>query len=280
MNALILAAGLGTRLRPLTDNLPKALVPVAGRPMLEHQILKLKAAGFDHIVVNVHHFGEKIIDFIGENREFGIRIDISDEREKLLDTGGAVRQACRFFAGSREPILVHNVDVFSDAPLAEFYADCLADDDVQDAALVVSKRETSRYLAFDEYGRLVGWKNVRTGEVKTPFPELRPALEALDYSPQPLRPGEKGMSLWAFSGIHVISSTLAPQLEAFGEAFSIIDFYLAAAGECADILAYAPPNLRLVDAGKIDSLPLAAELIEETESRRKPTLLRRILGSR
>ena len=101
MNALILAAGLGTRLRPLTDNLPKALVPIAGRPMLEHQILKLKAAGFDHIVVNVHHFGEKIIDFIGENREFGIRIDISDEREKLLDTGGAVRQAFRFFAGSR-----------------------------------------------------------------------------------------------------------------------------------------------------------------------------------
>ena len=261
MNALILAAGLGTRLRPLTDSLPKALVPVAGRPMLEHQILKLKAAGFDHIVVNVHHFGEKIIDFIGENREFGIRIDISDEREKLLDTGGAVRQACRFFAGSREPILVHNVDVFSDAPLAEFYSACQADDDVRDAALVVSKRETSRYLAFDERGRLVGWKKVRTGEVKTPFPELRPALEALNYSPQPLRSDEKGIDLWAFSGIHVISSSLAPRLEAFGEAFSIIDFYLAAAGDGADIRAYAPSGLRLVDAGKTDTLPLAAELL-------------------
>lgn len=280
MNALILAAGLGTRLRPLTDNLPKALVPIAGRPMLEHQILKLKAAGFDHIVVNVHHFGEKIIDFIGENRGFGIRIDISDEREKLLDTGGAVRQAFRFFAGSREPLLVHNVDVFSDAPLAEFYADCQADDDVQDAAMLVSKRETSRYLAFDEYGRLVGWKNIRTGEVKTPFPECRPELEALDYSPQPLQPGEKGMGLWAFSGIHVISSRLAPQLEAFGEAFSIIDFYLAAAGECADILAYAPPGLRLIDAGKTESLPLAAELIGEMEKRKKPTLLQRILRNR
>lgn len=110
MNALIVAAGLGTRLRPLTDTMPKALVPVAGRPMLEHQILKLKAAGFDHIVINVHHFGEQIIDYVKAN-DFGLRIDISDERSLLLDTGGAVRQASRFFTDGL-PVLIHNVDIF------------------------------------------------------------------------------------------------------------------------------------------------------------------------
>ena len=265
MNALILAAGFGTRLRPLTDTMPKALVPIAGRPMLEHQILKLKAEGFDHIVVNVHHFGQQIIDFIGKNHSFGIRIDISDEREQLLDTGGAVRQACRFFRGSCEPILVHNVDVFSNAPLGKLYAAYTADCG-QDAALVVSKRETSRYLAFNERGRLVGWKNVKTGEVKAPFPELRPELETLNYSPNPLMPDDKGLSLWAFSGIHIISPTLAPKLESFGDVFSIIDFYLASAADHNAIWGLTPPSLRLVDAGKPDTLPLAAELIRGTHA--------------
>ncbi len=256
MNALILAAGLGTRLRPYTDTLPKALVPIAGRPMLEHQIRKLKAAGFDHIVVNVHHFAEKIIDFIGENHSFGIQIDISDERGLLLDTGGAVRQAMRFFRDSTEPILVHNVDIFSNAPLAELYAQYCADGRA-DASLVVSKRKTSRYLAFDTNGRLVGWKNVNTGAIKTPFPELRPALETLAYS---LQPEDSELSLWAFSGIHIISPTLAADLEAFGVAFSIIDFYLSVAGK-GDIRAFTPSDFRLVDAGKPEALPLAAELL-------------------
>jgi len=256
MNALILAAGLGTRLRPFTDTMPKALVPIAGRPMLEHQILRLKAAGFDHVVVNVHHFGQQIIDFIQANHSFGIHIDISDECGQLLDTGGAVRQAAVFFRDSDEPILIHNVDIFSNAPLATLYAEH-RDEDAARASLVVSKRDTSRYLAFDEERRLVGWKNVRTGEVKTPFPHLRPALEALTYSPQPH--GE-GLSLYAFSGIHVISPSLIPALEPYGEAFSIIDFYLSAAA-AGDILSVSPPDFRLVDAGKPEALPLAAELL-------------------
>ena len=259
MNALILAAGLGTRLRPLTDTMPKALVPIAGRPMLEHQIRKLMAEGFDHIVVNVHHFAEQIINFIEANHSFGIRIDISDERGRLLDTGGAVRQAYQFFRGSNEPILIHNVDVFSNAPLAELYKEHCAYN-LTDASLVVSKRETSRYLAFDEYGMLMGWKNVRTGEIKTPFPKLRPTLEALAYAPQPLKPHEQGISLYAFAGIHIISPWLADRLEAFGEAFSIIDFYLSAAAD-SDILAFSPPGLRLVDAGKPETLALAAKLL-------------------
>lgn len=255
-NALIVAAGLGTRLRPLTDTMPKALVPIAGCPMLEHQILKLKAAGFDHIVVNVHHFGQQIIDFIDENHAFGIHIDISDERQQLLNTGGAVRQAARFFRGSGEPFLVHNVDVFSNAPLAALYAEH-RDRRSARATLVVSKRETSRYLAFDEEGRLVGWKNVRTGEVKTPFPELRPELEELSYSPEPC---ERGLSLYAFAGIHIVSPSLVPALEAFGDVFSIIDFYLSAAVG-GDILGVALPDFRFVDAGKPEALSLAAELL-------------------
>ena len=105
---MIFAAGLGSRLKPLTDSMPKALVPIAGRPMLEHVILKLKASGFTEIVINIHHFGEQILDFLKANDNFGLTIHISDEREQLLDTGGGVRKACTFFEHSDEPFLVHN----------------------------------------------------------------------------------------------------------------------------------------------------------------------------
>ena len=119
MKALIFAAGLGSRLKPLTDSMPKALVPIAGRPMLEHVILKLKASGFTEIVINIHHFGEQILDFLKANDNFGLTIHISDEREQLLDTGGGVRKACTFFEHSDEPILLHKVDIHSDEELKE-----------------------------------------------------------------------------------------------------------------------------------------------------------------
>lgn len=118
---MIFAAGLGSRLKPLTDSMPKALVPIAGRPMLEHVILKLKASGFTEIVINIHHFGEQILDFLKANDNFGLTIHISDEREQLLDTGGGVRKACTFFEHSDEPFLVHNVDILSDVDLKELY---------------------------------------------------------------------------------------------------------------------------------------------------------------
>jgi len=266
MNALILAAGLGSRLRPFTNTMPKALVPVAGRPMLEHQILKLKAAGCGHIVVNIHHFGQQIIDFIEANDSFGLRIDISDERGRLLDTGGAVRQACRFFKDSDEPVLVHNVDVFSNASLSDLYSAHLSEEG-RAATLLVSKRKTSRYLAFDNEARLVGWTNVNTGEVKTPFPRLRPELEALTTSAQLGDGGSETASsdgeltLRAFSGIHVFSPSLSPALDAFGEAYSIIDFYLATAVD-RSVKAFTPAEFRLIDAGKPETLSLAAELTE------------------
>ena len=112
---------LGSRLKPLTDTMPKAMVPIAGRPMLEHVILKLKAAGFTEIVINIHHFGDQILDFLKANGNFGLTIHISDERELLLDTGGGVRKARPFFENSDEPFLIHNVDILSDVNLKELY---------------------------------------------------------------------------------------------------------------------------------------------------------------
>ena len=117
MKAMIFAAGLGSRLKPLTDTMPKALVPIAGRPMLEHVILKLKAAGFTEIMINIHHFGEQILDFLKANENFGLIIHISDERDLLLDTGGGVKKARSFFENSDEPFLIHNVDILSDVNL-------------------------------------------------------------------------------------------------------------------------------------------------------------------
>lgn len=164
MKAMIFAAGLGSRLKPLTDTMPKALVPVAGRPMLEHVILKLKASGFTEIVINIHHFGEQIIDFLKANNDFGLTLHISDERDLLLDTGGGIRKARRFFENSDEPFLVHNVDILSDMNLKELYDFHLRNGSV--ATLLASRRKTSRYLLFDAEQRLCGWINKDTGQVR------------------------------------------------------------------------------------------------------------------
>ena len=163
MKAMIFAAGLGTRLKPLTDHTPKALVPVNGRPMLEHVILKLKAAGCTEAVVNVHHFGQQIIDFLHAIQNFGITIHISDERNEFLDTGGVIKKASSFFSGTA-PFLVHNVDILSDVDLKALYDFHLQSGN--DATLLVSPRETSRYLLFDTNIRLCGWLNKLTGQTK------------------------------------------------------------------------------------------------------------------
>ena len=151
MKAMIFAAGLGTRLKPLTDHMPKALVPVNGRPMLEHVILKLKQSGFNELVINIHHFGEQIIDFLEANQNFGLTIHISDEREQLLDTGGGIKKAAPFFQGN-EPFLIHNVDILSDTDLKALYEYHLHSGN--DATLLASKRTTARYLLFDLSDRL------------------------------------------------------------------------------------------------------------------------------
>ena len=247
--AMIFAAGLGTRLRPLTDTMPKALVRVGGEPLLCHVIMNLKAAGFERIVVNVHHFAGQIVDYLKANGNFGLDIRISDESNQLLDTGGGIRKAAPLFDPS-SPILIHNVDILSNTNLAKLY-DSAAN---HDATLLVSKRETSRYLIFDDEMRLREWINVKTGERKPQHPQPPEGgfSSAQDF---PLG-GLRG----AFSGIHVFSPRLFPLMAEWPDKFGIIDFYLDACQK-ADVRGYLKADLRLLDVGKIGSLSEAEQFI-------------------
>jgi NDP-sugar pyrophosphorylase family protein len=244
MKAMIFAAGLGTRLRPLTDTMPKALVPVCGNPLLYHVITKLKAAGYTELVVNVHHFAGQIREYLATH-DFGLPIAISDESEELLETGGGIAHAAPLLLPCEEPILIHNVDILSNLDIPWFQSQTRPE---AVSTLLVSERETSRYLLFDGEMRLVGWTNVATGEVRSPFPDLNP---------------EHYRKL-AFSGIHNVSPAI---FDAFTQAgftgrFPIMDFYIQ---ECANnpIYGVAAPNLRLLDVGKVDSLAQAEEFLKE-----------------
>ena len=238
---MIFAAGLGTRLSPITDNLPKALVPISGKPLLEHIILKLKAAGFDEIIVNIHHFPDLIIDFLKSKNNFDIRIEVSDEREMLLDTGGGIRKAAHFFDDGK-PFLVHNVDIFSNIDLAEVYNEHLRDCD-RLATMVVSKRDTFRYLLFDEKKCLRGWINEKTGETK---PEKNISVDSYNKL--------------AYAGIQVVSPKVFQLMEKENEKFPIVDFYLRNC-KAEKIAGYISENLKMLDVGKLDSLPTAEEFI-------------------
>lgn len=239
---MIFAAGLGTRLKPLTDKMPKALVPVAGKPMLEHVIKKLNAAGFDEIVINVHHFAQQIIDFLKVNNNFGIQIHISDETEALLDTGGGIKKASPYF---NEPFLVHNADILSNVDLKALYDFHIASGN--DATLLVSPRKTVRYLLFDNTNRLCGWINKDTLQTKP---------DGFVYQPEIQKE-------YAFGGIHVISPTLFKYMENdWTGKFSIMDFYLQTCKE-AHLGSYAKENLHLIDIGKLDTLAKAEEFIRQ-----------------
>lgn len=242
MNALILAAGLGTRLKPLTDTMPKALVPVNGKPLLMLLVERLKMSGFDNLVINVHHFAQQIIDYINKENSFGINVAISDESDMLLDTGGAIKKAAKLFENSN-PFLVHNVDVFHNLNLKDIY---LKNAFAADATLVVSDRVTSRYLLFNDDYNLVGWTNLNTGEVKSPFENVRKNPAAYNR--------------FAFSGIHIFSHSLLKRMDKWPDRFSIIDFYLDA---CKDytIRAINRLDLQLLDVGKLDSLEQAKEFL-------------------
>lgn len=246
MKAMIFAAGLGSRLKPLTDTMPKALVPVAGCPMLEHVILKLKASGFTEIVINIHHFGEQIIDFLKTNNDFGLTIHISDERDRLLDTGGGIRKARLFFENSGEPFLIHNVDILSDMNLKELYDFHMQSGSV--ATLLASRRTTSRYLLFNTERKLRGWINKDTGQVKP---------EGFHYDESLYRE-------YAFSGIHVFSPAVFRLMEAprWEGKFSIMDFYLATCGQ-TDYSGYLAEKLELIDIGKPETLARAEEFVKK-----------------
>lgn len=204
MKAFIFAAGLGTRLYPYTESTPKALVALQGKPMLGHLILKLKSFGITDIIINIHHYGEQIISYLQENKNFGCHIIISDEREELLDTGGGLKKALNMLEDG-ENLLVHNVDV-----LSNFDLNNLIDqhkNSKSKVTLLVQDRKTSRYLLFDEQNKLHGWTNIKTGETK-------PAnIEVENYRP------------FAFNGIHVINKSTLPYFNK-ENTFPIIPIYI------------------------------------------------------
>ena len=257
MKSMIFAAGLGTRLKPITDTLPKALVPIAGKPLLEHVARKLKSSGIDEAVVNVHHFADLIEDWIAADAQnetgTGMSMQVSDERGGLLETGGGILRARPYLQDSGT-FLVHNVDILSNLDItwlaSQVNPDALA-------TLLVSQRETARYLLFDpQTMRLVGWTNIKTGEVKSPYADLQP---------------DKCLKM-AFSGIHIISDKVFDVMEeyvkekglhdgSYSPRFPIIDFYLSV---CAEFPVYGVPasDLQLIDVGKLDSLQQAEKLAE------------------
>lgn len=241
--AMIFAAGLGTRLKPLTDTMPKALVRVGGQPLLWHVVMKLKAAGFERIVVNVHHFAQMIVDYLKDNDNFGLDIRISDESDGLLETGGGIKKALPLF-DSESPVLIHNVDILSNVNLVRLYnlaTSTAAADAAIDALLLVSRRKTKRYLLFDDELILRGWTNVETGEVRgQSLSEFRQL---------------------AFSGIHVIGPSAFGLFGEMPERFGIIDFYLKYCQQCS-FLGCEKADLRLLDVGKLDSLEQAESFLK------------------
>ena len=243
---MIFAAGLGTRLRPITDSIPKALVPVGGQPMLQRIISKLRDADISEFVVNACHFKEKIIDFLA-NENLGVKVSVSIEDGNIpLETGGGIKHAepllksCCCEAPGR--FLVHNVDILSNLDVRWFLeqdkALCCGSPTL--ATLLVTEAVADRYLLFDEGMRLVGWTNVRTGEVKSPLPDFDPCR----------------YRRISFCGIHVMSEDVFPLMEDWPEHFSIIDFYLrAAAGQ--RICGVVADNLKLIDIGSPEKLAQA-----------------------
>ena len=226
MEGFVLAAGLGTRLRPLTDDRPKALVEVGGKTLLQHTIEKLQDAGINHLVVNVHHFADKVVDFI-RSHEWQCTIDISDESALLLDTGGGLKHAAHLFSG-KENVLVHNVDIFSDIDLCDVEAKHRSDGNL--VTLCVSQRQTKRLLEFNAEGLLVGR-------------------------------AEKGL---AFSGVSVVSPELFALLPEVDHPYPVIDEYIRL-GRDHRIGNYIHSSEHWLDVGKPETLEQAKQWIRSSD---------------
>lgn len=231
MKAMIFAAGLGTRLRPLTATRPKALIEINQVPLLEIVIRRLLAVGVREIIINTHYLAGQIAAFLNAKNNFGVRIELSHE-EELLDTGGGLQKAGYFFDDGK-PFFVHNVDVISNIDLMAIYRQHLAQDCL--ATLAVKARKTSRYFLFDEAGQLCGWKSLQENRVEVAH---TPAGQIHEL---------------AFDGIHVISPELLQRMTETG-AFSILKTYLRLAGEGEKICAYRTEGFYWQDVGKIEQL--------------------------
>lgn len=251
---MIFAAGLGTRLKPLTDIIPKALVPVEGKPMIQRVLERVDGKG-NVVVINTHHHSDQIINYVNTTRKhWASNILISDETEDLLETGGGIKKAKTLFTNS-SPILIHNCDILSNADLDKLYSIAKS----KEATLLVSNRKTSRYLIFDNDMRLVGWTNISTGEIRSPYKELQ-ALNGMDMTTWTDGTDHSGYRLYAFSGIHVISKQLVDFMSSWPDKFPIMDFYLEVCKE-HPIYGIVKPDLQLLDIGKLDTLDKAKEFI-------------------
>ena len=262
--AMIFAAGLGTRLKPLTDVMPKALITIGGKPLIEHVLRKLVQSGFNDVTINVHHFADMIEEWVNTlriNNKFissNIKINISDERDKLLDTGGGIVHAKEYLtqANPNQKVLIHNVDILSNVNLNELLL--YSEKNKSDVYLLVSKRITSRYFIFDDNMQLVGWINNSTGEIKSPHDVVHISLrdkpqELLDYNNYHLR---------AFSGIHLLNTSILHLMSSYPDKFSITDFYI---NSCKDITikGYEYENLKILDVGKTDTIKEAELLLPQ-----------------
>jgi mannose-1-phosphate guanylyltransferase len=256
MRAMILAAGLGTRLRPLTSNHPKALVEISGRTLLEITLSRLRSFGVTEVIINVHHFADMVIDYLQSKNNFGVRIEISRE-DVLLDTGGGLKKAAWFFLKDHtrldEPFLLHNVDVLSTidfARMLQFHTEQHAL-----ATLAVQSRQSSRLLLFDDHHQLRGRRAAGADTVIPPALSAAEGSEALpEGHSEPLQP-------LAFSGIHIISPRLLPMLTEEG-VFSIIDSYVRLAAQGQKILNFRADQYYWRDLGKPADLAQAAQEIK------------------
>jgi mannose-1-phosphate guanylyltransferase len=270
MKAMILAAGLGTRLRPLTENRPKALVEIAGRTLLEITLSRLRAFGIREVIINVHHFADMILDYLKANENFGMRIEISRE-EVLLDTGGGLKKAAWFFLEDpsrlEEPFILHNVDVISTIDLRRMVQFHTVNQAL--ATLAVQDRETSRYLLFNEHLHLCGRRAGRDGKpelvrsyrVNTPQEGTALAVPKRVENSGASAP-EVPLQALAYSGIHVISPRLLTMLTEEG-VFSIIPSYLRLAAQGEKILAFRTDQYYWRDLGKPDDLLQAAHDLQQ-----------------
>ena len=244
---MILAAGLGTRLKPLTDTMPKALVPVNGTPLLDLNIRRLMEQGYDRFVVNIHHFAQQIVDYVRQ-QDYAPLVHFSDETAQLLETGGGLKKAQNLFRDD-EPILIHNVDILDNVDYEWFARQHQPD---EDAVLLVSQRKTKRYLLFDNAMHLMGWKNIETGEIKSPYEYVRRTG---------LSQHGESLNMFAFSGIHSFSPRLFSLMDRFPDRFPIIDFYLSVCHR-SPIVGLAKQDLQLMDVGKIETLDQAEKFIQ------------------
>ena len=239
MKAMLLAAGFGTRLKPFTNHHPKALVTVNNKSLLQRNIEYLQSFGIKEVVVNVHHFAQQIINSIKENNGWKSNVQISDETDAILETGGGLKRASWYLKGEENFVLM-NCDILTDLDLNEMISDHLKNNSL--ATLATRNRQTSRYFLFDDENILCGWRNVKTDE-------------------EQIKRNKNGLHQKAFSGIHVINTNIFSLMNLKEEKFSMVDLYLDLCGENI-IKSYDHSNTKFADVGKPESIVLAEKMFD------------------